>query len=40
MLSGVVYRINGVESDQQVKQGQSCNFTLVHTNNDIVMYFQ
>ena len=30
--------VNGVESDRQVKQGQSRNFTLVHTNNDIVIY--
>ena len=32
--------VNGVESGRQVKQGQSRNFTLVHTNNDIVIHFQ
>ena len=32
--------VNGVESDREVKQGQSCNLTLVHTNNYIVMHFQ
>ena len=32
--------VNGVEGGRQVKQGQSRNFTLVHTNNDVVMYFQ
>ena len=31
---------NGVESGRQVKQGQRCNLTLIHTNNYIVMYFQ
>ena len=30
--------VNGVKSGQQVKQGQSRNFTLVHTNKDIVDY--
>ena len=29
-----------VVNGRQVKQGQSRNFTLVHTYNDIVMYFQ
>ena len=33
--------VNDVESSRQVKQSQSRNFTLVHTNNDIViMYFK
>ena len=32
--------VNGVESGRQVMQGQSRNFPLVHTNNDIIMYFQ
>ena len=31
---------DGVENGRQVKQGQSCNLTLVHTNDEIVMYFQ
>ena len=31
--------VNGVEGGRQVKQGQSCNFTLVHTDIDINMYF-
>ena len=31
--------INGVKSGRQFKQGQSRNFTLVHTNNNIAMYF-
>ena len=32
--------VYGVESAWQVKQGQSCNITLVYTNNNTVMYFQ
>ena len=32
--------VNGVEVGRQVKQGQNRSFTLVRTNNDIVMYFQ
>ena len=32
--------VNGIESGRQVKQGQSCNLSLVHTNNYIFMYFQ
>ena len=32
--------VNGVEDSKPVRQSQSPNFTLVHTNNDIAMYFQ
>ena len=32
--------VNGVEGGRQVKQDQSRNFTLIHTNNDIAMYFK
>ena len=31
---------NGGENGRQIKQGQSCNLTLLNTNDDIVMYFQ
>ena len=31
---------NGVKNGRQVKQGRSCNLTLVNTNDDIGLYFQ
>ena len=29
--------VNGVKSSRQVKPCQSCNFTLVHTDNDVIV---